>query len=136
MKRLKMNDIRGELRKQHAIPDMPAAAEFWAQANARLDLEQQAAMRRARLTRAQFRMVWSMAAAAAGFAFVIGLLWLNPTAPQPLPTEMVIITPSALKSLDVRGECQSVMTLEGRKNKGTIVLITGMPADRNGVTEQ
>ena len=129
MKRLKMNDIRGGLRGQHAVPGLPPAAEFWTQANARLDREQQAAMRRARLTRAQFRMVWSMAAAAASFAFVIGLLWLNPATPQPLTAEMTAGTTSALKSLDVRGECQSVMTLEGRKNKGTIVFITGLPTD-------
>ena len=129
MNRLKMNDIRGGLRTRHAAPAMPCAAEFWARAAARLDLEQREVMRRARLTRAQFRMVWSMAAAAAGFAFVIGLLWLNPVASRELPPENATFPPSALKSLEVQGECQGVMTLEGRKNKGTIVLITGLPSD-------
>ena len=127
MKRLKTTDIRNALRERHAAPPPPPAGEFWAQANARLDDAHREAMRRARLTRAQFRMVWTAVAAAAGFMLVISITWLNPTAP--LQPEPHATSGSAVLALDVQGDCQSVMTLEGRKNKGTIILISGMTPD-------
>jgi hypothetical protein len=128
MKTPDMNDIRRELRTRYAAPPPPTAGEFWAQADARLDREQREAMRRAHLTRAQFRMVWSAAVAAAGFAAVLGIVWLNSTPAAPEQVADAGST-SALLALDVPGGCQSVMALEGRKNKGTVILVTGLPAD-------
>ncbi len=125
MKTPDMTDIRRELRARHAAPEPPPADAFWAEANARLDHGQREAMRGARLTRAQFRMVWSAAAAAAGLTVALAILWLTPGPTAPAAAD----TGSALLALDIPGGCQSVMALEGRQNKGTVILVTGLPAD-------
>ena len=128
MKTPDMNDIRRELRTRYAAPEPPPAAAFWAEANARLNLELQERMRRARLTRAQFRMVWTATAAAAGFMFVLSLTWLNPR-----PDAAVAGPAPAVQSLDVRVGHRGVLMLEGNRHKGTVVFVSGIQNDSEPV---
>jgi len=126
MKSLSWQEIRNGLRQFKATPTPPPAAAFWSEFSARQTLHPQVPTRTAaQIAVGWYAHRWLWGAAAGLLICSLAVFSLMPHTAVPPKTTTETVT-GAVVSVDVKTNYTSVMIVQDKMNRGTVVCFAGL----------